>query len=138
MYPEKLVHPIREKTKKMGFKELKTPDEVRSHLDEEKGTTLLLINSVCGCAARTARPGLESALKATDRKPNHLASVFAGVDFGATATARRFIENHPPSSPSIALFKDGKLVHFVPRNQIEGVPANRVGEQLANAINKIC
>ena len=120
MYPEQLVAPMRTDLTAVGFKELKTPEEVDQELKDQKGTTLLVINSVCGCAAGAARPGVKWAVQNSEKKPDHLTTVFAGADVEAVAKARQYTLPYPPSSPSIALFKDGELVHFVERHHIEG------------------
>jgi putative YphP/YqiW family bacilliredoxin len=138
MYPEELVRPMRAELSDIGFDELKTADAVENHLKEKKGTTLLVINSVCGCAAGTARPGVAMALHNAAKKPVNLATVFAGVDSEATAKAREFTLPFPPSSPSIALFKDGELVHFVERHHIEGRPAQTIGEHLSGVFEAHC
>jgi putative YphP/YqiW family bacilliredoxin len=138
MYPEELVRPMRAELSDIGFDELKTADAVENHLKEKKGTTLLVINSVCGCAAGTARPGVAMALHNSAKKPANLATVFAGVDMEATAKAREFTLPFPPSSPSIALFKDGELVHFVERHHIEGRPAQIIGEHLSGVFEEHC
>jgi putative YphP/YqiW family bacilliredoxin len=138
MYPEELVSPMRAELSNIGFKELKTPAAVEKHLQENEGTTLLVINSVCGCAAGTARPGVAMALNTASKKPDHLATVFAGVDQEATAKAREYTMPFPPSSPSIALFKDGELVHFVERHHIEGRPAEIIGEHLSGVFEEYC
>jgi len=138
MYPEELVRPMRAELSDIGFDELKTADAVENHLKEKKGTTLLVINSVCGCAAGTARPGVAMALHNSAKKPANLATVFAGVDMEATAKAREFTLPFPPSSPSIALFKDGELVHFVERHHIEGRPAEIIGEHLSGVFEEHC
>ena len=112
MYPEELVAPMRSELTTIGFKELKSSSDVEEHLENDKGTSLVVINSVCGCAAGAARPGVAMALQVSDKKPNHLATVFAGVDMDATAKAREYTLPYPPSSPSIALFRDGELIHL--------------------------
>ena len=122
----------------VGFTEFKTPEEVEDNLNNQKGTTLLVINSVCGCAAGAARPGVKWALQHTDKKPSQLATVFAGVDKEAVAKAREFTLPYPPSSPSIALFKDGELVHFVERHHIEGRNAQMIGEHLLEVFEEYC
>lgn len=122
----------------VGFRELKTPEEVDSELKDHKGTTLLVINSVCGCAAGAARPGIKWALQNSKKKPNSLTTVFAGVDKEAVARAREFTLPYPPSSPSIALFKDGELVHFVERHHIEGRNAQMIGEHLVEVFEEYC
>jgi putative YphP/YqiW family bacilliredoxin len=138
MYPEQLVAPMRNDLTSVGFTEFKTPEEVESNLNNQKGTTLLVINSVCGCAAGAARPGVKWALQHTNKKPSQLATVFAGVDKEAVAKAREFTLPYPPSSPSIALFKDGELVHFVERHHIEGRNAQMIGEHLLEVFEEYC
>lgn len=138
MYPEQLVAPMRTDLTSAGFKELKTPEEVESQLNDQKGTTLLVINSVCGCAAGAARPGIKWALQNSAKKPDALATVFAGVDKEAVAKAREFTLPYPPSSPSIALFKDGELVHFVERHHIEGRNAQMIGQHLVEVFEEYC
>jgi putative YphP/YqiW family bacilliredoxin len=137
MYPEQLVAPMRTDLTSAGFTELKTPAEVETHL-QNKGTTLLVINSVCGCAAGAARPGVKWALQNAAKKPNHLATVFAGVDKDAVTKAREFTLPYPPSSPAIALFKDGELVHFVERHHIEGRNAQMIGAHLVEVFEEYC
>ncbi|MBX7126132.1 MAG: BrxA/BrxB family bacilliredoxin [Cyclobacteriaceae bacterium] len=138
MYPEQLVAPMRQDLTSAGFQELKTPDAVEKQITQTKGTTLLVINSVCGCAAGAARPGVKWALQHTSHKPDHLATVFAGVDKEAVAKAREFTLPYPPSSPSIALFKDGELIHFVERHHIEGRNAQMIGEHLTEVFEELC
>jgi putative YphP/YqiW family bacilliredoxin len=138
MYPEELVAPMRTELTQVGFEEFKTPEQVETHLKEHKGTSLIVINSVCGCAAGTARPGVAMALHNSPKKPNHLATVFAGVDIDATKKAREFTLPYPPSSPSIALFKDGELVHFVERHHIEGRPAEMIANHLIQVFDEFC
>ena len=138
MYPEELVAPMREDLTSVGFNEFKTSEEVDNHLTEHKGTTLLMINSVCGCAAGAARPGVKWAVQQSDKKPDVLATVFAGVDKEAVAKAREYTLPYPPSSPSIALFKDGELVHFVERHHIEGRSAEMIGNHLLEVFNEYC
>jgi putative YphP/YqiW family bacilliredoxin len=138
MYPEQLVAPMRNDLTSVGFTEFKTPEEVEDNLNNQKGTTLLVINSVCGCAAGAACPGVKWALQHTDKKPSQLATVFAGVDKEAVAKAREFTLPYPPSSPSIALFKDGELVHFVERHHIEGRNAQMIGEHLLEVFEEYC
>ena len=137
MYPEEIVRPMRAELTDIGFAELKSAEAVEIQLKEE-GTTLLVINSICGCAAGTARPGVAMALHNSEKKPSHLTTVFAGVDQEATAKAREFALPFPPSSPSIALFRDGELVHFVERHHIEGRSAEIIGEHLSGVFNKFC
>jgi putative YphP/YqiW family bacilliredoxin len=138
MYPEMLVAPMRQDLTSAGFRELKTPDEVIKNIKDEKGTTLLVINSVCGCAAGAARPGVKWALEHSAKKPDHLATVFAGVDKDAVSKARELTLPYPPSSPSIALFKDGELLHFVERHHIEGRNAQMIGEHLVEVFDEFC
>jgi putative YphP/YqiW family bacilliredoxin len=138
MYPEQLVAPMRTDLTSAGFKELKTPEEVERELQDQKGTTLLVINSVCGCAAGAARPGIKWALQNSEKKPSSLATVFAGVDKEAVAKAREFTLPYPPSSPAIALFKDGELVHFVERHHIEGRNAQMIGQHLVQVFEEYC
>src|SRR3954470_17239688 len=138
MYPEQLVAPMRNDLTIAGFKELKTSQDVDSTLKDQKGTTLLVINSVCGCAAGAARPGVKWALQNSSKKPNDLATVFAGVDKDAVAKAREFTLPYPPSSPAIALFKDGELVHFVERHHIEGRNAQMIGQHLVEVFVEFC
>ena len=136
MYPAELVKPMREELTNIGFGELHTSEDV-SNAIEQKGTTLVVVNSVCGCAAANARPGVNHSLQ-NDKTPDHLVTVFAGVDAEATNTARDLMVPFPPSSPSIALFKDGVLVHMVERHHIEGRPAELISENLKAAFNDHC
>ena len=136
MYPAELVKPMREELTNIGFGELHTSEDVANAI-EQKGTTLVVVNSVCGCAAANARPGVNHSLQ-NDKKPDHLVTVFAGVDTEATKTARDLMVPFPPSSPSIALFKDGILVHMVERHHIEGRPAELISENLKAAFNDHC
>ena len=137
MYPEQLVAPMRADLTTVGFHELKTPADVENSI-KEQGTTLMVINSVCGCAAGAARPGIKWALQNSSKKPAHLTTVFAGVDKEAVAKAREFTLPYPPSSPAIALFKDGELVHFVERHHIEGRNAQMIGEHLVEVFEEYC
>ena len=136
-YPEYICTPFRQELTSAGFEELKTASEVDNTIPNTKGTTLLVINSVCGCAAGTARPGVRKALQ-NDKKPAKLVTVFAGQDLEPTAQARKYTLPYPPSSPSIALFKDGKLVHFVERHHIEGRSAEMIAENLKAAFEEFC
>ena len=136
MYPAELVKPMREELTNIGFGELHTSEDVANAI-EQKGTTLVVVNSVCGCAAANARPGVKHSLQ-NDKSPDHLVTVFAGVDTEATNTARDLMVPFPPSSPSIALFKDGVLVHMVERHHIEGRPAELISENLKAAFNDHC
>ncbi|MEH0157901.1 BrxA/BrxB family bacilliredoxin [Limibacter armeniacum] len=138
MYPEHLTAPMKEELVADGFKDLTSAAEVSELLDNEKGTVLLVVNSVCGCAAGTARPGVRMAVKQAGVKPNVLATVFAGVDAEATAKAREYMLPYPPSSPSVALFKDGELVHFVERHHIEGRSADMIANHLVAVFNEFC
>jgi putative YphP/YqiW family bacilliredoxin len=136
-YPEELVSPMRSDLTVAGFKEMKTPEEVKNVLENKEGTTLVVVNSVCGCAAGNARPGVKQSLS-SEKKPENLVTVFAGQDLEATNEARKYFFPYPPSSPSIALFKDGKLVHFIERHMIEGRPAQLIAENLKAAYNEYC
>jgi putative YphP/YqiW family bacilliredoxin len=136
-YPEYICAPMRQELTSVGFEELKTADEVEKTIPESKGTMLLVVNSVCGCAAGSARPGVRMALN-SDKKPAKLATVFAGQDLEATSQARKYTLPYPPSSPSIALFKDGKLVHFIERHHIEGRSAEMIAENLKMAFEEYC
>lgn len=138
MYPEQLVAPMRTDLTVAGFKELKTSADVDATLKDQKGTTLVVINSVCGCAAGAARPGIKWALQNSSKKPDSLTTVFAGVDKEAVAKAREYTLPYPPSSPAIALFKDGELVHFVERHHIEGRNAQMIGQHLVEVFEEYC
>ena len=136
MYPEAIVKPMKAELTSAGFEELTTPDAVDRAISS-KGTVLVMVNSVCGCAAGAARPGLKLAIH-NPKHPDKLTTVFAGVDTEATAQARKYFLPYPPSSPSIALFKDGKLVHFIERHHIEGRPAEMIAENLKTAFEQYC
>lgn len=136
MYPPELVAPMKEELTSVGFEDLTTPEQVDAAVTAE-GTTFVVINSVCGCAAANARPAAKMAIS-NDKKPNRIATVFAGVDSEAVNQARKYTLPYPPSSPSMALFKDGKLVHFIERHHIEGRPAEMIAENLAEAFNEFC
>lgn len=138
MYPEELVAPMRADLTQLGFEEFKTADEVTNHLTDHEGTTLLVVNSVCGCAAGAARPGVKMAVSGSEKKPTHLATVFAGVDKEAVDKAREFTLPYPPSSPCIALFKDGELAHFVERHHIEGRSAEMIADHLVGVFDEFC
>jgi putative YphP/YqiW family bacilliredoxin len=138
MYPEELVAPMRTDLTSVGFKELRSAEEVENHLKDHKGTTLLVVNSICGCAAGAARPGVKIAVDKSSKKPDTLATVFAGVDKDATAKAREYTLPYPPSSPSIALFKDGELIHFVERHHIEGRSAEMIAQHLEQVFEEYC
>lgn len=136
MYPEELVKPMRAELSEAGFKELYTADEVKNELTKD-GTTLVVVNSVCGCAARNARPGARMSL-ANGKTPDNLITVFAGVDKEAVDEARSMMFPFPPSSPSIALFKNGELVHMLERHLIEGRPAEMIADNLKDAYDEFC
>jgi putative YphP/YqiW family bacilliredoxin len=136
-YPESICAPMRQELTAVGFEELKNVAEVDSALENSKGTVLVVVNSVCGCAAGSARPGVRMSLTG-EHKPDKLFTVFAGQDLEATAEARKFMVPYPPSSPSIALFKDGKLVHLVERHMIEGRSAGMIAEHLMACYDEFC
>lgn len=136
MYPPELVKPMRAELTNAGFQELHTVDAVNSAI-AENGTTLVVVNSVCGCAAGAARPGVLHSLLA-DKRPDNLTTVFAGVDAEATTRARELMLPFPPSSPSVALFKDGELVHMLERHHIEGRGAGDIAQNLAAAYEEFC
>ncbi|WP_062057034.1 BrxA/BrxB family bacilliredoxin [Aquimarina longa] len=136
MYPADLIKPMREDLTTIGFEELHTEKSVEVAIAKE-GTTLVVVNSVCGCAAANARPGAKASLE-NDKKPDHLVTVFAGVDREATDKARGFMVPFPPSSPSMALFKNGELVHMLERHHIEGRPAEMIADNLKDAYNEHC
>lgn len=138
MYPEELTTPMRLELTNAGFQDLKTAEAVDNLLKDHKGTTLVVINSVCGCAAGTARPGVRLALDGNNKTPDTLATVFAGVDGEAVAKVREYAAPYPPSSPSIALFKDGDLVHFVERHHIEGRSAEMIANHLSSVFDEYC
>ena len=137
MYPPELVKPMKADLVNAGFQQLVTPEEVDNSIKDSKGTLLVVVNSVCGCAAGNMRPGVKLSL-AGDKKPSNLTTVFAGVDGEAVAQARKYFLPYPPSSPSIALFKDGKLVHFLERHHIEGGTAQMIAENLQEAYEEFC
>ena len=135
MYPEQLVTPLRKDLVSVGFNELRTPEEVDNAFKSNE-SAILVINSVCGCAAGTARPGVKLALQRSEAKPKQLLTVFAGVDMDAVQKAREYTLPYPPSSPSIALFNNGELVHFVERHHIEGRSAEMIAEHLQAAFEE--
>jgi len=137
MYDERFVTPMRQELTKLGVEEMRTPAEVDQKLKDAKGTTLVVVNSVCGCAARNARPAVKEALS-NEKKPDHLTTVFAGQDTDATARARSYFTGYAPSSPQIGLLKDGKLVFMLERYQIEGRAANDIAQDLVGAFDKYC
>jgi len=137
MYPAELTAPMAQDLTNYGFESLHSAEEVTTALNNTEGTALVVVNSVCGCAAANARPGAKLAAR-HDKRPDRLLTVFAGVDQAATAKAREFMLPYPPSSPSIALFKDGKLVHFLERMHIEGRSAEIIAENLKMAFERYC
>lgn len=137
MYPEHIVKPMRAELVDKGFAELTTAEDVKTVFNKNEGTTLLVVNSVCGCAAGGARPGVLMSLQNT-KKPDHCVTVFAGVDQEATKTAREFLMPYPPSSPAIALFKDGKVVHMLERHHIEGRSPQMIAQSLEMAYEQYC
>ncbi|MGN7205793.1 BrxA/BrxB family bacilliredoxin [Pedobacter sp. SAFR-022] len=136
MYPEYLVEPMRAELTNVGFQELKTPEEVDSAINSE-GTVFVVVNSVCGCAAANARPAAKMAAS-NEKHPDKLVTVFAGMEKDAVDKARAYMMPFPPSSPSMALFKDGKLVHMIERHQIEGRPAQMIADSLVGAFEQYC
>ncbi|WP_342427990.1 BrxA/BrxB family bacilliredoxin [Paenibacillus sp. FSL L8-0158] len=136
-YMRDSVQPMRDELTNLGIQELRTSEDVEAKLPNTKGTVLVVVNSVCGCAAGQCRPGVAEALK-HDITPDHLYSVFAGQDKEATAKAREFFAPYPPSSPSIALLKDGELVHFIERHQVEDRSADQIAADLTSAFDRFC
>ncbi len=136
MYPPSLVLPMKSELTAVGFEDLTTPDAVKEAINS-KGTVLVMVNSVCGCAAGSARPGVKLAVSGA-KHPNRITTVFAGFDTEAVAEARKYFAPYPPSSPAIALFKDGKLVHFVERHHIEGRNAQMIADNLKMAFEEFC
>jgi putative YphP/YqiW family bacilliredoxin len=137
MYPEELVVSMEEELIEVGFIPIKTAKEMKDHMARQ-GTTLLFVNSMCGCAGTGARLGLKMALAASNRQPDHLVTAFAGIDDEATVQAFEYTKPYPPSSPSIALFKEGELVHFVERHQIKGTPPEIIATALQDALETYC
>jgi len=137
MYPAEIVVPMKEELTDNGFTELLTTDEVEAQMAKE-GTTLVVINSVCGCSAGSARPGVLMAVANAEKKPDYLTTSFAGFDIEAVKQIREHLMPFPPSSPAIALFKNGKLVHFIERHQIEGRPAQMIAQNLIGAFDQYC
>ena len=137
MYPAEIVIPMKEELTDNGFTELLSAADVDTQLQKE-GTTLVMINSVCGCSAGSARPGLLMAVANTPKKPDYLTTTFAGFDEEAVRKIREHLMPYPPSSPSIALFKNGQLVHFIERHQIEGRPAQVIAHNLIHAFDRYC
>lgn len=136
-YPEELVAPMRSELSSCGVKELRTGADVDKFMAEKSGTSMVIVNSVCGCAAGGARPGVKLALQ-NAIKPDRVATVFAGQDTEATQKARGYFADVPPSSPSIAIFKDGELVHFVPRHAIEGRDPRSIAQELTKVFDSVC
>jgi putative YphP/YqiW family bacilliredoxin len=136
-YMESMVQPMREELTRNGFKELKTADDVAAEFDSAEGTTLVVVNSVCGCAAGLARPGAVASLQ-NEKKPDHLVTVFAGQDKEATAKAREYFEGYAPSSPSFALLKDGKIMGMIERHEIEDSPLEEIVANLSKMYDKYC
>lgn len=137
MYDERFVTPMRQELTRLGVEEMRTPAEVDAKLRDSQGTTLVVVNSVCGCAARNARPAVAQALQ-HGAKPDHLTTVFAGQDTEAAARARSYFTGYPPSSPQIGLLKDGQLVFMLERYQIEGRSADDIAKDLVGAFDKYC
>jgi putative YphP/YqiW family bacilliredoxin len=137
-YDERMIAPYREDLTRIGFKDLNTVDAVDAEIANKQGTNFLVVNSVCGCAAGKARPGIAMALQKSETKPDRLTTVFAGGDVEATARLREHLGNIPPSSPSMALFKNGELVHFVPRFQIENRDASQIAGHLMEVFKEFC
>ena len=129
---------MREDLTSVGFQELTTADEVVNTMENAQGTTLVVVNSVCGCAAGAARPGVKAALSLSHVKPDHLVTVFAGADLDATEKMREYLLPYPPSSPAIGIFKDGDLVHFIERHHIEGRSAQMIAQHLEMALEEFC
>tara|TARA_Y100000389_G_C17454600_1_gene517222 strand:+ start:2568 stop:2987 length:420 start_codon:yes stop_codon:yes gene_type:complete len=139
MYPEDLIEPMRKELTDAGFQEIRDSGTMGEAITHGKGTTLVVINSVCGCAAAAARPGVLMAIDRTpDNKPNHLVTAFAGNDKASVDKARELMLPFPPSSPCMALFKDGELVHMLERHHIEGRPAEMISENLTTAFAEYC
>lgn len=136
-YPEEMCAPMRADLTSVGFIELRSPEAVSELLDKKEGTVLIIVNSVCGCAAGNARPAVKMATE-FDKKVDTFATVFAGQDIGATAKAREYMDPYPPSSPSIAVFKNGKLVHCIERHHIEGRSAEIIADNLKDCFSQIC
>jgi putative YphP/YqiW family bacilliredoxin len=137
MYPTEIVLPMKEELTDNGFQELLTPEDVDNQIGST-GTTLVMINSVCGCSAGSARPGVLMAVNNSAKKPDHLTTSFAGYDIDAVKKLREHLLPYPPSSPAIALFKDGQLVHFIERHMIEGRPAQLIAHNLIAAFEEYC
>ena len=137
MYDERFVTPMRQELTQLGVEEMRTPEEVDAKLKDAPGTTLVVVNSVCGCAARNARPAVAKAIR-NDARPDKLTTVFAGQDVAAVQRARSYFTGYPPSSPQIALMKDGQVVYMLERHQIEGRAADDIAKDLTRAFDKYC
>ena len=137
MYDERFVMPMRQELTQLGVEEMRTPDEVDAKLKDSQGTTLVVVNSICGCAARNARPAVARAIQ-HDNRPDKLTTVFAGQDVSATQRARSYFTGYAPSSPQIALMKDGQVVYMLERHQIEGRTADDIARDLVRAFDKYC
>ena len=137
-YDERFVTPMRQELTRLGVEEMRTPEEVDAKLKDAAGTTLVVVNSICGCAARNARPAVALALRNGGKRPDALTTVFAGQDVDATTRARSYFTGYPPSSPQIALLKDGRLVYMLERHQIEGRSAEEIAEDLVDAFDRYC
>ena len=138
MYPQELTIPMAKDLTNFGFEGLTTPEAVSEVLEQQEGTVMVVVNSVCGCAAANARPGAKMAVQQSEKTPDRMVTVFAGVDREATEKAREYMLPYPPSSPSIALFKDGQLVHFLERHHIEGRSAEIIAANLQLAFERYC
>jgi putative YphP/YqiW family bacilliredoxin len=136
-YMKEVVKPMRAELVNAGFKELTNAEMVNEHMSQASGTSLIVINSVCGCAAGLARPAVSEALSEVNNKPDHLVTVFAGQDSEATVQMRDYFEEVPASSPSIAIWKDGQLAYFIPREQIEGFPMEQIKDHLVEVLNQV-
>jgi putative YphP/YqiW family bacilliredoxin len=136
-YPEIMIRPMREDLTRLGVEEMRTPEAVDQTIQNSEGTLMVVVNSICGCAAGKARPGVALALQ-SEKKPNKVATVFAGADIEATERARSYFTGYGPSSPSIALLKDGQLVYMLERYQIEGRDAHQIAGELSQAFEKFC
>lgn len=137
MYPAEIVEPMKAELTEHGFDELLTPEDVENQM-QQQGTTLVMINSVCGCSAGSARPGVLMAVHNAAKKPDHLTTSFAGFDTDAVRKVREYMLPYPPSSPAVALFKDGQLVHMIERHQIEGRPPQMIASNLMSAFDQYC
>ncbi|MED4204127.1 BrxA/BrxB family bacilliredoxin [Neobacillus mesonae] len=137
-YMKQIISPMRQELTTAGFEELTTQEDVEKFIENAEGTTLVVVNSVCGCAAGLARPAATQAVVNSEKKPDHLVTVFAGQDKEATAKMREYFEGYEPSSPSMALLKGKKVVHFIPRHDIEGMPMEAVMQNLMGAFDANC